>query len=139
MSVVCPKVFDELVALSFGLVSSRLPVTSIPHILKDVFPCKDNCFQRSRYPNLDVYFLNKSYETSNHFSCTTYCGRGFGSVTLFASALIFIPDFRMGHKQIRSRWAMSNLNISCCCCSSSSLVLPFLFRSLTRWSRDWQP
>ena len=57
MSVGCPKVFDELVAWSFGLVSSILPVTLNPHILQDAFPFK-NIFNSkiliSRYPDYVV-------------------------------------------------------------------------------------
>ena len=85
-----------------------------------------DCINRNHNEWIKIFFI------------LTYCGKGFGNVTLLASALIFIPDLRIGHKQIKSRWAINNRNISCCCCISSSLI-PVLFLTLTRWSRDWQP
>ena len=54
MSVGCPKVFDELVALSFVLVSNRLPVMLIPHILQDAFPFKNNSIKEFLYPDIQT-------------------------------------------------------------------------------------
>ena len=61
MSVGCPKVFDELVALSFVLVSNRLPVMLIPHILQDAFPFKNNSIKEFLYPDIQTN-INKSYK-----------------------------------------------------------------------------